>query len=122
MLFLGRKLSPTPPTNRLAIEAPNEKDEGISDEEDPAELRLLLELNEQEAAVLRKKVEDLELDRDSLKKQVKELTEKISSVSTKPNVHSSVTLRKNTTKSSNLAEEKVKVKYILILASVIDKI
>lgn len=43
----GRKLSPTPPTNRLAIEAPNEKDEGISDEEDPAELRLLLELNEQ---------------------------------------------------------------------------
>lgn len=43
----GRKLSPTPPTNRLAIEAPNEKDEGISDEEDPAELRILLELNEQ---------------------------------------------------------------------------
>lgn len=46
-LFLGRKLSPTPPSNRLAIEAPNEKDEGISDEEDPAELRILLELNEQ---------------------------------------------------------------------------
>lgn len=45
--LLGRKLSPTAPTNRLAIEAPNEKDEGISDEEDPAELRLLLELNEQ---------------------------------------------------------------------------
>lgn len=43
----GRKLSPSPPTNRLAIEAPNEKDEGISDEEDPAELRILLELNEQ---------------------------------------------------------------------------
>lgn len=45
--FVGRKLSPTPPNNRLAIEAPNEKDEGISDEEDPAELRILLELNEQ---------------------------------------------------------------------------
>ncbi|XP_045773903.1 rootletin isoform X4 [Maniola jurtina] len=105
----SRKLSPTPPTNRLAIEAPNEKDEGISDEEDPAELRLLLELNEQEAAVLRKKVEELELDRDSLKKQVKELTEKISSVTTKPNVHSTVNLRKNTAKNSNLAEEKVKV-------------
>ncbi|XP_069361949.1 early endosome antigen 1 isoform X3 [Maniola hyperantus] len=105
----SRKLSPTPPTNRLAIEAPNEKDEGISDEEDPAELRLLLELNEQEAAVLRKKVEELELDRDSLKKQVKELTEKISSVTTKQNVHSTVNLRKNTSKNSNLAEEKVKV-------------
>ncbi|XP_069361942.1 uncharacterized protein [Maniola hyperantus] len=107
--LVGRKLSPTPPTNRLAIEAPNEKDEGISDEEDPAELRLLLELNEQEAAVLRKKVEELELDRDSLKKQVKELTEKISSVTTKQNVHSTVNLRKNTSKNSNLAEEKVKV-------------
>lgn len=47
MMVLGRKLSPTPPTNRLSIEAPNEKDEGISDEEDPAELRILLELNEQ---------------------------------------------------------------------------
>lgn len=47
MYCSGRKLSPTPPSNRLSIEAPNEKDEGISDEEDPAELRLLLELNEQ---------------------------------------------------------------------------
>ncbi|XP_046966451.1 centromere-associated protein E [Vanessa cardui] len=102
----GRKLSPSPPTNRLAIEAPNEKDEGISDEEDPAELRILLELNEQEAAVLRKKVEDLEQDRESLKKQVKELTDKISK--TKPNTISSVTLRRPTPKS-NLAEEKVKV-------------
>ncbi|XP_052745428.1 muscle-specific protein 300 kDa [Bicyclus anynana] len=107
--IVGRKLSPTPPTNKLAIEAPNEKDEGISDEEDPAELRLLLELNEQEAAVLRKKVEELEIDRDSLKKQVKELTEKKSSVNTKPNVQSTVTLRRNTAKNSNLAEEKVKV-------------
>ncbi|XP_039754594.1 early endosome antigen 1 isoform X2 [Pararge aegeria] len=107
--IVGRKLSPTPPTNRLSIEAPNEKDEGISDEEDPAELRLLLELNEQEAAVLRKKVEDLEIDRDSLKKQVKELTDKIASVTNKPNTHSTVTLRRNTTKNSNLAEEKVKV-------------
>ncbi|XP_072944667.1 uncharacterized protein [Epargyreus clarus] len=104
----SRKLSPTPPTNRLAIEAPNEKDEGISDEEDPAELRLLLELNEQEAAVLRRKVEDLEQDKDSLKKQVKELTDKIASVA-KSNTNTTVTVRRNTSKSGNLAEEKVKV-------------
>ncbi|XP_053618205.1 golgin subfamily B member 1 isoform X3 [Plodia interpunctella] len=104
-----RKLSPTPPTNRLSIEAPNEKDEGISDEEDPAELRLLLELNEQEAAVLRRKVEDLELDRDSLKKQVKELTDKIANSTTKTNTNSSVTVRRNAAKGNNLAEEKVKV-------------
>lgn len=42
----GRKLSPTPPS-RLTPEPPLEKDEGISEEEDPAELRLQLELNEQ---------------------------------------------------------------------------
>ncbi|CAH4031026.1 unnamed protein product [Pieris brassicae] len=104
----SRKLSPTAPTNRLAIEAPNEKDEGISDEEDPAELRLLLELNEQEAAVLRKKVEDLELNKESLKKQVKELTEKISNAATKTNANTGAALRRTTNKG-NLAEEKVKV-------------
>lgn len=107
----SRKLSPTPPTNRLAIEAPNEKDEGISDEEDPAELRILLELNEQEAAVLRRKAEELEQDRDSLKRQVKELTDKIATTTVKTNT--SVGLRKNSTsKASNLAEEKVKVTVI----------
>ncbi|CAG9796697.1 unnamed protein product [Diatraea saccharalis] len=103
----SRKLSPTPPTNRLAIEAPNEKDEGISDEEDPAELRLLLELNEQEAAVLRRKVEDLEQDKESLKKQVKELTEKITT--NNKSVTAPITVRKNTAKSNNLSEEKIKV-------------
>ncbi|XP_049880259.1 CAP-Gly domain-containing linker protein 1 isoform X3 [Pectinophora gossypiella] len=107
---IGRKLSPTPPTNRLAIEAPNEKDEGISDEEDPAELRLLLELNEQEAAVLRRKVEELEQDRDSLKTQVKELTDKIASTTTKTTTNSTISLRRNSqTKTNNLADEKVKV-------------
>ncbi|KAM3967746.1 LOW QUALITY PROTEIN: uncharacterized protein ACR2FA_011294 [Aphomia sociella] len=105
---IARKLSPTPPTNRLAIEAPNEKDEGISDEEDPAELRLLLELNEQEATVLRRKAEELEQERDSLKKQVKELTEKVATATTKSS-NTTVTLRRNTAKSNNLAEEKVKV-------------
>ncbi|XP_045494055.1 early endosome antigen 1 isoform X2 [Colias croceus] len=103
----SRKLSPTAPNNRLSIEAPNEKDEGISDEEDPAELRLLLELNEQEAAVLRKKVEDLEQDKETLKKQVKDLTEKVSNAATKPNANTA--LRRITNKSGNLAEEKVKV-------------
>ncbi|XP_061708674.1 restin homolog isoform X3 [Cydia pomonella] len=107
----GRKLSPTPPPNRLSIEAPNEKDEGISDEEDPAELRILLELNEQEAAVLRRKVEELEQDRDSLKKQVKELTDKVAAAATKTsnNTNSSFGLRRNASKGNNLAEEKVKV-------------
>jgi len=43
--FEGRRHSPSPA--RLTPEPSVEKDEGISDEEDPAELRILLELNEQ---------------------------------------------------------------------------
>lgn len=42
--MLGRKLSPNPPKRNSQIV---EKDEGISDEEDTAELKLQLELNEQ---------------------------------------------------------------------------
>lgn len=56
---------------------PPEKDEGISDEEDPVELRILLELNEQEASVLRRKVEELETENNTSKKQIKELEEKL---------------------------------------------
>lgn len=54
-----------------------EKDEGISDEEDPAELRVLLDLNEQEAGVLRRKVEDLEFENENIKKHITELQEKL---------------------------------------------
>ncbi|KAH9641296.1 hypothetical protein HF086_005777 [Spodoptera exigua] len=101
----SRKLSPTPPSNKLSVDT-NEKD-AKTDDEDPAELRLLLELNEQETTVLRKKVEEMEQEKDSLKKQVKELTDKIAS---QPKNNSTVTLRRATnTKSNNLAEEKVKV-------------
>lgn len=41
--FSGRMLSPNPPKRAVPVE----KDEGISDEEDTAELKLQLELNEQ---------------------------------------------------------------------------
>ncbi|XP_058984367.1 rootletin isoform X2 [Musca domestica] len=71
----ARKLSPTP--RRLAPEVQAERDEGISDEDDPAELRILLELNEQEASILRQKVEDLEKQNTEAKKQVRELQEKL---------------------------------------------
>lgn len=59
------------------VPAALEKDEGISDEEDPAELRLLLELNEQEASVLRRKVEELQTENNTSKRQIKELEEKL---------------------------------------------
>lgn len=75
ILNKGRKLSPTAPS-RLTP-ATIEKDEGISDEEDPAELRLLLELNEQEASVLRRKVEDLENENELSRKQIQDLQDKV---------------------------------------------
>lgn len=59
--------------------------------------------------MLRRKAEELEQDRESLKRQVKELTEKIATTPIKTNT-TSIGFRKNTTaKSNNLAEEKVKV-------------
>ncbi|XP_030026856.2 putative leucine-rich repeat-containing protein DDB_G0290503 isoform X2 [Manduca sexta] len=109
MSNIGRKLSPTAPTNRLAIDSTHDKEEKASEVEDPAELKLLLELNEQEAGVLRRKVEELEQDKDSLKKQVKELTDKVTNAATKP-TNSTASLRRNTATSNNkLAEERVKV-------------
>lgn len=72
MVFLGRKLSPTAPS-RLTVDASLDKDEGISDEEDPAELRVLLDLNEQESSLLRRKVDELEQENKAIKNQLKEL-------------------------------------------------
>ncbi|KAK7592726.1 hypothetical protein V9T40_007478 [Parthenolecanium corni] len=54
-----------------------EKDEGISDDEDPAELKVLLELNEQETSVLRKKVEELEENCDIFKRKASDLQDKL---------------------------------------------
>lgn len=58
---------------------------------------------------MRRKAEELEQDRDTLKKQVKELTDKVASATTKANSNSSFGLRRNAPKGNNLAEEKVKV-------------
>ncbi|XP_058122187.1 myosin-2 heavy chain [Anopheles ziemanni] len=71
-----RKLSPAP-TSRSSPDAPIEKDEGISDEEDPAELRIQLELNDREMCVLRRKVEELEHDNKHSREQIKELQENL---------------------------------------------
>ncbi|KAH8409911.1 hypothetical protein KR009_000827 [Drosophila setifemur] len=73
----GRKLSPAPHPHRLAPEVHADRDEGISDEDDPAELRILLELNEQEASILRLKVEDLEKENAESKKYLRELQAKL---------------------------------------------
>uniref|UniRef100_A0A182P6F0 SOGA coiled-coil domain-containing protein n=1 Tax=Anopheles epiroticus TaxID=199890 RepID=A0A182P6F0_9DIPT len=73
----ARKLSPAPTSRSSADPAPTDKEEGVSDEEDPAEVRLQLELNEQEMAVLRRKMEDLELENKQACKQIKDLQESL---------------------------------------------
>lgn len=78
----GRKLSPT--NNRLTPEASIEKE--ISDDEDPSELKLQIELSEQQLSVLRKKVEELETDNGKMKKKTKELQDKLNTKTTKRNL------------------------------------
>jgi hypothetical protein len=107
-----RRHSPSPA--RLSTPEPilPEKDEGIAEDDDPAELRLQLELNEQESAVLRRKVEDLEKTNDGAKKQIKELQEKLSS---KPSVTSPTLSRsvrsdlRPATSSAAVLEKKISV-------------
>ncbi|XP_050541898.1 GRIP and coiled-coil domain-containing protein 2-like isoform X2 [Daktulosphaira vitifoliae] len=56
-----------------------DRDEGISDVEDASELKLLLELSEQEIAVLKRKLEEIESERDKFKIKVIEYQTKTSS-------------------------------------------
>lgn len=68
-------MSPTS-SSRLTVDSSIiDKDEGISDEEDPAELRVLLDLNEQESSQLRRKVDELEQENKTVKSQLKEIRE-----------------------------------------------
>ncbi|KAK4872284.1 hypothetical protein RN001_016408 [Aquatica leii] len=93
----SRKGSP----NRLTPEPIIEKDEGIS-EDDPAELKLLLELNDQEVSVLRKKVEELEFEKDTQKKKIKELQDKLTVKTSKKSLINSV-------KTQGVQDKKLKV-------------
>jgi 5-methylcytosine-specific restriction endonuclease McrBC regulatory subunit McrC len=68
---------------------------------------LQLELNEQETAVLRRKVEELEKESESSKRQVQDLQEKLSSVKESPTLKKS-TLGKSTAKDP-LSEKKIQV-------------
>lgn len=77
---------------------PQEKTDA-SEDDDPAEIKLQLELSEHEASVLRHKVEELEGDNHKLKAKVKELQEQTSN--------------KTTTKRTLLNSEKVKENSLL---------
>ncbi|EDW03674.1 GH11364 [Drosophila grimshawi] len=100
----ARKLSPAPHPHRLAPEVHADRDEGISDEDDPAELRILLELNEQEASILRLKVEELEKENAESKKYVRELQTKLR----QDNSNGSKSSLLSFGSSSSVAEKKLK--------------
>lgn len=110
-----RRNSPSPA--RLSTPEPlqPEKDEGIAEDDDPAELRLQLELNEQESAVLRRKVEDLEKGSDNAKRQIKELQEKLATKSaaapTSPrSIRSDL---RPATSSAAVLEKKISVRFFI---------
>ncbi|KAK9505733.1 hypothetical protein O3M35_009721 [Rhynocoris fuscipes] len=96
------------PSQRLTPE-PVDKDEGISDDDDPSELRIQLELNEQEAAVLRRKVEDLEGEGERLKKKVKELQEKLNSKISESNKKTLIQPAESNKSTNAVYEQKMKV-------------
>merc|ERR1712179_318280 len=56
-----------------SIEKNKEPDEGISEDLDPTELKLQLELNEQETAVIRKKMEGIESENERLQGEIRDL-------------------------------------------------
>ncbi|XP_025418360.1 myosin-8 isoform X2 [Sipha flava] len=58
-----------------------DRDEGISDVEDATELKLLLELSEQEITVLKRKIEEFEVEKEHLKAKVVDYQTKLASKS-----------------------------------------
>merc|ERR1711874_683098 len=56
-----------------STEKNKEPDEGISEDLDPTELKLQLELNEQETAVIRKKMEGIESENERLQGEIRDL-------------------------------------------------
>ncbi|XP_071442025.1 golgin subfamily A member 4 isoform X1 [Hetaerina americana] len=106
LMPLARKQSPSPA--RLTPEPSLEKDEGISEDDDPAELRLQLELNEQETAVLRRKVEELEKEGETTKKKMKELQDKLAEKKTVP-AKTIIPAGTGSAKGSAISEQKIKV-------------
>lgn len=96
-----RKLSPT--NQKLSLESTEKSD--ISEDDDPAEMKLQLELSEQEASVLRHKVEELEGENHKLKSKIKELQEQVSTkTSTKRTLLNSEKVKEN-----SLLNQKLKV-------------
>lgn len=100
-IFIGRKLSPT--NQRLTPEPRENKN--LSDEENLEDLKLQLELSEQEASVLRKKIEELEADNRRLKIKTKDLQDKLG---TKGSIKKTLL---GSDKGNSIDNQKVKVSF-----------
>lgn len=104
----GHKITPSA-ANRLI---PEEKDEGISEDDDPSELKLLLELSEQEASVLRRKIEDMECEAETMKRKLKDAQTKLSAKTTLQKKTSTV-LSSTDPKNNTVRDQKLKVSILL---------
>lgn len=96
------------PATKIVSESLLETDEGISEDDDPSELKLLLELSEQEASVLRRKIEDMELELQTTKRKLKDTQTKLSAKST---VHKKISNIAAATdgKTETVRDQKMKV-------------
>merc|ERR1711936_768304 len=103
----GTRRSPSP-YNRNSVA---EKDEGISEDGEelsPGELKVQLEVAEQETGLLRKKVENLLTENLKITKEVKDLTSKVSEAKKAPAAGRSYGYgAANNTSSSNANEKKI---------------
>merc|ERR1719336_2435248 len=103
----GSRRSPSP-YNRNSL---SEKDEGISEDGEelsPAELRVQLEVSEQETEVLRKKVENILTENLKLTKEVKDIQTKLNDAKKAPAAGRSYGYgAANNTSSSNANEKKI---------------
>lgn len=99
----GRKLSPS--RTRLIPDSSLENDEGISEDDDPSELKLLLELSEQEASVLRRKIEDMEVESETVKRKLKDAQTKLNTKTTFKKTLPTIT----DDKTNDIRDQKLKV-------------
>merc|ERR1711971_854941 len=99
----GTRRSPSPYNRNSA----SEKDEGISEDGEelsPGELKVQLEVAEQETGLLRKKVENLLTENLKITKEVKDLTSKVSEAKKSTSVGS---YGRSGTTSQNSTDKKV---------------
>eukprot|EP00092_Neocalanus_flemingeri_P038095 GFUD01041465.1.p1 GENE.GFUD01041465.1~~GFUD01041465.1.p1 ORF type:complete len:1997 (+),score=598.99 GFUD01041465.1:524-6514(+) len=116
----GARRSPSP-YNRNSVA---DKDEGISEDGEelsPAELKVQLEVSEQETELLRKKVENLLTENLKITKEVKEITSKLSEAKKTPATRSYGTPAKDTNSTNEKKIEELQTEVNTFRVKMIEK-